>query len=276
MGRTMLAIGLLALCVFQDARAIEPEPNWTVRLDELKQIEIAAFKPPKVGDLITLERRVGGDLSGRITAITDATVTLDGTQFIASQLTTDTCDRLFAGTHATRIATKRVQAERSDYNSRRQAELRKQREDAQRLAAERKAAEAAAALKQEEQRTLGEERARDEAARARIEAQNEQQKQVRNTAIGFGVVLIALCVVGFFIYILPSIIAFKRGHPNAGAICALNILLGWSLLGWVASLVWALTQQAPANITVTVNRPSPPSGMQFSRGKKIIIRKRPE
>jgi hypothetical protein len=276
MREIVLAIGLVALCAFQQARAIEPEPNWSARLDELKQIEIAAFKPPKVGDRITLERRVGGDVSGKITAITDATVTLDGRQFSASQLTPDTCDRIFAGVHAARIATERVQSERGDYNARRSAELRKQREDAQRLEVERKAAEAAAALKVEEQRRLEEERARADAERARIEAQNEQQRQARTTAIGVGVVVVALCITGFFIYILPSIIAFKRGHPNAGAICALNILLGWSLLGWAASLVWALTQQAPTNVTVTVNRPSPAPGALFSRGRKIIIRKRQE
>ncbi len=160
MREIVLAIGLVALCAFQQARAIEPEPNWSARLDELKQIEIAAFKSPKVGDRITLERRVGGDVFGKITAITDATVTLDGSQFSASQLTPDTCDRIFAGVHATRIATERVQSERSDYNARRLAELQKQREDAQRLEAERKAAEVAAILKIEEQRRLEEERAR--------------------------------------------------------------------------------------------------------------------
>jgi hypothetical protein len=36
-------------------------------------------------------------------------------------------------------------------------------------------------------------------------------------------------------------IAASRGHPNTIAIAALNILLGWTMLGWIASLVWALT-----------------------------------
>ena len=43
------------------------------------------------------------------------------------------------------------------------------------------------------------------------------------------------------IYLLPSIIAAKRHHNNEGAIVALNFLLGWTLLGWVAALVWAFT-----------------------------------
>jgi hypothetical protein len=44
-----------------------------------------------------------------------------------------------------------------------------------------------------------------------------------------------------FIYLLPAIIAAERHHNNEGAIVALNILLGWTFLGWVAAFVWALT-----------------------------------
>ena len=43
------------------------------------------------------------------------------------------------------------------------------------------------------------------------------------------------------LYVVPTIIGFRRGHQNAAAIAALNLLLGWTLLGWVAALVWALT-----------------------------------
>lgn len=50
-------------------------------------------------------------------------------------------------------------------------------------------------------------------------------------------VLILLVV----IYLLPMIIALVREHKNVGAISALNILTGWTLIGWVVSLVWALS-----------------------------------
>jgi hypothetical protein len=63
------------------------------------------------------------------------------------------------------------------------------------------------------------------------------------------------------VYMLPGIIAMSRGHPNNGAIFALNLLLGWTLLGWVAAFVWALTnpghhQPAPP----PAPRPPPSSG----------------
>jgi hypothetical protein len=43
------------------------------------------------------------------------------------------------------------------------------------------------------------------------------------------------------LYLTPTVIAHLRCHSNFKAIAALNILTGWSALGWVASFVWALT-----------------------------------
>lgn len=43
------------------------------------------------------------------------------------------------------------------------------------------------------------------------------------------------------LYLLPSLVAAARQHRNGGAIGALNILLGWTILGWVVALVWSLT-----------------------------------
>ena len=39
-------------------------------------------------------------------------------------------------------------------------------------------------------------------------------------------------------YFLPFSIGMKR--PDRAALFALNLLLGWTLIGWVAALVWAL------------------------------------
>jgi heme/copper-type cytochrome/quinol oxidase subunit 3 len=50
-----------------------------------------------------------------------------------------------------------------------------------------------------------------------------------------------LFLILFVIYFVPSFIAKSRDHHNAGAIFALNLFLGWTFIGWVASLVWALT-----------------------------------
>ena len=50
-------------------------------------------------------------------------------------------------------------------------------------------------------------------------------------------------VVGFgWLYFLPSIVALKHGTRNTGAIFALNLLLGWTFIGWVTAMVWAKTR----------------------------------
>lgn len=50
-----------------------------------------------------------------------------------------------------------------------------------------------------------------------------------------------LLVLAIGLYVIPVVIACRRGHPNALPIAVLTLLLGWSLVGWVAALVWSLT-----------------------------------
>lgn len=45
----------------------------------------------------------------------------------------------------------------------------------------------------------------------------------------------------FGIYFFPGLVAELRRHRNRTAIAILNLLLGWTVLGWIAALVWAAT-----------------------------------
>lgn len=49
------------------------------------------------------------------------------------------------------------------------------------------------------------------------------------------------------IYLLPAGVAHTRKHKNSGAIIGLNILLGWTVLGWIGAFVWALTGNVDAS-----------------------------
>lgn len=61
--------------------------------------------------------------------------------------------------------------------------------------------------------------------------------------------------IAFIIYFIPSIVGSK--HRQAGAIFVLNFLLGWTFVGWVIALVWALTDDkkvsAPKEVESTIN-----------------------
>ena len=53
---------------------------------------------------------------------------------------------------------------------------------------------------------------------------------------------------GFVLYFLPAIVAFARSKRDAVSILVLNILLGWTMIGWIIALVWALKQDVPVVI----------------------------
>ena len=57
-----------------------------------------------------------------------------------------------------------------------------------------------------------------------------------------GIISLALLIVAVFFYFLPAYLAYTHGHHNTVAIFALNLLLGWTVIGWVGALVWALTR----------------------------------
>lgn len=52
------------------------------------------------------------------------------------------------------------------------------------------------------------------------------------------IMIAILAIVVLFIYFLPSVVAHSNRHKNEGAIILLNLFLGWTLVGWVAALVW--------------------------------------
>jgi len=45
-------------------------------------------------------------------------------------------------------------------------------------------------------------------------------------------------------YLLPWAIAATRSMPNHGAIFVLNLLLGWTIIGWIVALVMACSQKS--------------------------------
>jgi hypothetical protein len=43
-------------------------------------------------------------------------------------------------------------------------------------------------------------------------------------------------IVIFILYFLPTLIAGYRKHHNGGSILVINLLLGWTFIGWVIAL----------------------------------------
>ena len=56
--------------------------------------------------------------------------------------------------------------------------------------------------------------------------------------------LVALLVV-LTVYGLPSIIAYQRRAPNLWSVVVINVLLGWTFVGWVVALAMAVRDPRP-------------------------------
>jgi hypothetical protein len=54
-----------------------------------------------------------------------------------------------------------------------------------------------------------------------------------------------MIVVGAAIYVLPSLLAWKSGNPRRVRITLINLLLGWTIIGWVVSMVLLYAYQPP-------------------------------
>jgi hypothetical protein len=121
------------------------------------------------------------------------------------------------------------------YDAGKVAAYRKQVEDAKKTApAKAAAAEQEQAKAKEQARRTAEEKRRVE--QERVDAEKRHQEMLATTrtiGIGIGLFLAA------FVYLVPSIVG--RRKRNAVAIFVLNLLLGWTFLGWVLALVWACT-----------------------------------
>lgn len=52
---------------------------------------------------------------------------------------------------------------------------------------------------------------------------------------------VALALVLALLYFVPTLIAWRRRHHQLGPIVLVNLLLGWSVIGWFFALVWACT-----------------------------------
>ncbi len=55
--------------------------------------------------------------------------------------------------------------------------------------------------------------------------------------------IIVTYIIGGYMYFLPGVIAGYKKHKNTTIITILNLLVGWTIIGWIGLLIWALTEK---------------------------------
>ena len=58
----------------------------------------------------------------------------------------------------------------------------------------------------------------------------------------WGLIFILAVLVGVWIYLLPTIIAYSRKREAKATVLIINLFFGWSLIGWGIALYIALTK----------------------------------
>lgn len=82
--------------------------------------------------------------------------------------------------------------------------------------------------------------------------------------LGTGLGLTGIIILGSLLYFLPGIVAYLYRRERLFYIVLLNLLAGWTVIGWIGALKWATTRDSRALEEIA---PSP----RYDTQRKLII-----
>ncbi len=59
-------------------------------------------------------------------------------------------------------------------------------------------------------------------------------------------------IIGLGIYFIPTFVAYDRKMKNKESVLWLNLLLGWTFIGWVVALIWSLIKSESNESKITL------------------------
>ena len=68
-------------------------------------------------------------------------------------------------------------------------------------------------------------------------------------------------LVSLFLYFLPAFLA--RNKPNFTSILLLNIFAGWTFIGWIIALIWALSSDSQRSAASPAQATPPAASANF-------------
>ena len=84
--------------------------------------------------------------------------------------------------------------------------------------------------------------------------------------------LLVACLVflGCDVYLVPTWIAFHRGVVHRGSVFVVNLLLGWSVVGWVVALAMAV-RSSSVGVSVSVDVDSVPPAVALVKEQSPVL-----
>ncbi|MNZ16097.1 superinfection immunity protein [Pseudomonas putida] len=89
---------------------------------------------------------------------------------------------------------------------------------------------------------------------------------MNTTATVTSFISIGVCAI---LYLLPAINAKSRRHPSTGAVFLLNLFLGWTVIGWLAALIWSATATSTHITTVPGSNGSSPGEDKYQKLERL-------
>jgi hypothetical protein len=77
--------------------------------------------------------------------------------------------------------------------------------------------------------------------------------------------LLFLMGLSLFFYFIPTLLANNNKKQNIAAIGMLNLFLGWTVIGWVLALVWAVSKD-----TMLVQQVAPAASQQGAVPRPLV------
>ncbi len=68
---------------------------------------------------------------------------------------------------------------------------------------------------------------------------------------------------GVIPYMVPTVVAAVRDHERKTSIFWLNLLLGWTIIGWIVALVWACSGPRAAQPIAAESDEATPVGLKL-------------
>ena len=87
-----------------------------------------------------------------------------------------------------------------------------------------------------------------------------------------GIFLFILGIISLILYFLPTGIANDRDHPNHGMILLVNLFFGWTVLGWLICLFWALADKGPNAKSVKKGNKKCPQCAEWVKNEAKVCR----
>lgn len=80
-----------------------------------------------------------------------------------------------------------------------------------------------------------------------------------------------LGAIGPMMYFYPTFKAYRNRQQNFQAICLTNLLLGWTIIGWIVALVWAVTESGRLPLEPVITSAPSKADLWYEQNRKWVL-----